>query len=408
MIADRRSRREGVQPPGADTVLVRYGELTVKSESVRASMIERLAEHVRGLLDTRDCRGTIDIQRERLYVHTDPKHAMDVTAATADAFGVASTSPAKRIDPDRESIEAAIEATAAKRYGGEPFAVRANRAGEEYSFTSDEIEEIGGTAVLSGAPADVEPTVDLDDPEFVVSVDVRPDDAYLFLDRFEAPGGFPYDTQSPVVALISGGIDSPVAAYELLRRGSPIVPVYLALGEYGGPDHEARAVETVRRLGDHVPHEDWSLLRVPAGESVAAIADALDSGRMLAFRRYMVAVAETIAREHDCAGIVTGEAIGQKSSQTASNLAVTSAATDLPVHRPLLAVDKSTIEQRARAIGTFRESTIPAGCQRFAPDSPAVETDLDRLRDREPDDLFERARTDAAAAEQLPLIDHSS
>jgi len=205
-----------------------------------------------------------------------------------------------------------------------------------------------------------------------------------------------------VVALISGGIDSPVAAYEVMRRGCPVVPVYVDLGEYGGPDHEARAVETVRTLSAYAPNFDTRLRRVPAGEHVDALVEAMDRGRMLSLRRFMLRTAEEIARDRDADGIVTGEAIGQKSSQTAQNISVTDGATDLPVYRPLLTMDKNVITERAKVIGTFDDSTIPAGCNRFAPAQAETNAHRDLLREAEPNDLFERAR---AAAADVELVD---
>jgi len=139
----------------------------------------------------------------------------------------------------------------------------------------------------------------------------------------------------------------------------------------------------------------------PAGDAVAEIAETVDVGRMLVLRRFMFRVAEAVAEDHGAVGIVTGEAVGQKSSQTTTNLAVTSAAVELPVLRPLLTVDKTAITDRAEAIGTFHESTIPAGCERLAPDYPETRGRLGAIEEREPDDIFERA---AAVAERVDVL----
>ncbi|GAB3687790.1 tRNA 4-thiouridine(8) synthase ThiI [Salinarchaeum chitinilyticum] len=392
-----------MHPPGASTVLLRYGDLATKSHAVGTRMRDKLAVHLESLLDDRDLKATVDVGHARTVLETDPERVEAVAGTAADVFGAVSTSAALAVEPTKSAIEGALADASAAHYDGGTFAVDARRSYDGHPFTSEDVGRFGGDAVAAGAQAHVEPDVDLDDPDLTFEVEVREERAYVSLERIDGPGGLPYDTQAPLVALISGGIDSPVAAYEVMRRGSPIVPVYLDLGDYGGPDHEARAVETVRKLAWHAPGEDWELHRVPAGESVAKIADALDRGRMLAFRRYMVAVAEAIAEDQHAAGIVTGEAIGQKSSQTVRNLAVTDAATDLPVHRPLLTRDKDDISNRARALDTFAESTIPAGCNRFAPDSAETGGSLDRIREREPDDLFERAAADAADAERIAI-----
>ena len=399
----RRHYAAPMHPPGASTVLLRYGDLATKSHAVGGRMRDRLGDHLTSLLDARELDAEIDVRHARTILETDPEQVELVARTAADVFGAVSASPALAIEPTQPAIEAALRDAAAAHYDGGTFAIDARRAHDGHPFTSEDVGRFGGDAVGEGAPEGVEPRVDLDDPDLTFEVEVRAERAYVSLDRIEGPGGLPYGTQAPLVALISGGIDSPVAAYEVMRRGSPIVPVYLDLGDYGGPDHEARAVETVRKLAWHAPQADWQLLRVPAGDSVAEIADALQRGRMLAFRRYMVAVAEAIADAHDAAGIVTGEAIGQKSSQTVRNLAITDAATDLPVHRPLLTLDKDPITNRARALDTFAESKIPAGCNRFAPDDAETGGSLERIRDREPDDLFERANADAAAAEPIEI-----
>jgi thiamine biosynthesis protein ThiI len=246
------------------------------------------------------------------------------------------------------------------------------------------------------------PAVDLDDPDLTFSVEARTDQAFVFLEKRPGPGGLPLGSQSKVVALVSGGIDSPVAAWEMMKRGSEIVPVYLDLGKYGGPDHEARAVETVRKLAAYAPDRDMRVRKVPAGDDVEMLAEEVGAARMLVFRRYMYRVAEAIARQEGAYGVVTGEAIGQKSSQTTRNLAMTSSAVDLPVYRPLLTMDKHEITEQARAIDTYRDSTIPVGCNRIAPNHPETNASRAVIEAAEPDDLFERA--DSAAADYT-LVD---
>jgi thiamine biosynthesis protein ThiI len=326
-----------------------------------------------------------------------------VAEAAAAAFGVVSTSAALSVDPDPDAICAALAAVASETYEGGSFAVNARRAGTEFPVTSQELGEIGGTAVWEAVEGQFEPAVDLDDPDHAFNVEVREDEAFVYCDRVDGPGGLPLGTQRPVVALVSGGIDSPVAAYEVMRRGCPIVPVYVDLGDYGGPDHRARAVETVRRLARYAPNFQMAVHVVPGGETVAHLAETLEQGRMLAFRRYCYQIAEEIALDVGARGVVTGEAIGQKSSQTAQNISVTSPAIDLPVLRPLLTVDKNEITERAKAIGTFHDSTIDAGCDRFAPTQAETNARLDRIRDAEPDDLRERARAAVADRDRVAV-----
>jgi len=159
-------------------------------------------------------------------------------------------------------------------------------------------------------------------------------------------------------------------------------------------------MQTVDDLSQYAPNVDLDPWVVPGGDAVARLVDAMDRGRMLSHRRFILAVGECVAERVDAVGVATGEAIGQKSSQTARNLAVTDAAVDRPVHRPLLTWDKHEVTQFAREIGTFRDSTIDAGCNRIAPDEPVVDGSPAQIRELEPDGLFDWAERAVADAER--------
>ena len=391
-----------MHPPGADVVVVRHGEIGTKSEHVSAKMERRLRENLAAVLDDRGVDAEFEQRRFRLRLHTDDPEG--ATAAAADTFGVVSASPALRVDPTLDAVREGLAAAAREGYDGGSFAVSARRAGEQsaHPFSSTDIEREGGSAVWdAAAEAGVEPEVDLDDPDTELFVDCREDDALVFLEKRAGPGGLPLGTQDPVVALMSGGIDSPVAAWELMKRGAPVIPLYVDLGEYGGVDHQARALSTTEALARYAPDRDMRLRIAPGGDAVAEIAEVVDVGRMLVLRRFMLRVAAAVADEYDAVGIVTGEAVGQKSSQTTANLAVTGAAVDLPVHRPLLTVDKTEITAQADEIGTFHESTIPTGCDRLAPDYPETRGRLGAIEEREPEGIGERAR---AVADRVSAV----
>jgi len=395
-------------PPGADTVLVRHADVGVKSGKVQTEMERRLRNNVAALLADREVDATVERRWSRLLVHADEDAVAVAADAAADAFGVQSASPALVVPPEEDAIVDALARTAREYAGleghaaGDTFAVDARRAGEPeaHPFTSKDLENEGGAAVFAELD---DPEVDLDDPDATFAVECRDDEAFVFTEKRPGPGGLPLGSQGKVVALVSGGIDSPVAAWEVMKRGAPIVPVYLELGDYGGSDHEARAMETVRRLADYAPNFEMDAWRVPAGDAMALLDEEVGPARMLVYRRFMYRVAEHVAREVNAAGIVTGEAIGQKSSQTTRNLAATNVATDLPIHRPLLTMDKPEITQRARRIGTFRDSTIPAGCNRIAPDFPETNATREIVDEAQPGDLYDRAREAAANATLVEL-----
>ena len=390
-----------MHPPGADTVLVRHGDVNTKSNTVKRYMEGLLVENIEALLADRSIPGEVERRWNRPLIHTSEDAIEDATAAVTDAFGVVSASPALVVSTEKARIIEALEETARACYNGGTFAVDARRADKTLPYDSEDIAREGGTAIWEAVEDDFEPEVDLDDPDLTFGVEVRQDLTFIYLETVPGPGGLPLGSQEPVIALVSGGIDSPVAAYEMMRRGSPVVPAYVDLGDYGGIDHEARAMETVRILSTYAPNFDMHVYRIPGGETVELLVNEMEQGRMLSLRRFFYRAAETLADRVNANGIVTGEAAGQKSSQTVRNLGVTSRATRLPIHRPLLTWDKADIVAKAREIGTFTDSTIDAGCNRVTPGRVETNARLEPLLAAEPGDLLERA---AAAAADATLV----
>jgi thiamine biosynthesis protein ThiI len=372
-------------------------------------MTDRLAENCGAVLSDRGVDADVEVRWSRLVAWTD-----DATAAAdalAEVPGVVWTRPTVVTSADRASIEETLVAVtsgagtdsgrdAPAVPGDGTFAVRAT-CGDDQPFDSRDVERFGGRAVETATGA----AVDLDDPDVTVRVECRGDDAFVSTWTTEGPGGLPVGTGGRVVALVSGGIDSPVAAHELLRRGCHVVPVYVDLGAYGGPDHEARAVSTVAHLARCVPHVDTRVRVVELGEVVERLVAATTDTRMLSLRRAMLAAAEVVARAEGAHALATGEVMGQKSTQTGPNLAVTEAAVSLPVHRPLLTWDKRRIVERARELGTYDDSTLPVGCERVAPAHPETAATRSAVRAAEPEGLLEAA---AAAGESPRLVAHGT
>ncbi|WP_254763867.1 tRNA sulfurtransferase [Natrinema marinum] len=388
-----------MHPPGADTVLVRHGDVNTKSNTVKRYMEGLLVENLEAVLADRSIPGEVERRWNRPLIHTSEDAVADATAAATDTFGVVSASPALTVSTEKERIIAALEETAREHYDGGTFAVDARRADKTLPYDSEDLAREAGAAIWEAVEDEFEPAVDLDDPDLTFGVEVREDLAFLYLEQRDGPGGLPLGSQEPVIALVSGGIDSPVAAYEMMKRGSPVVPAYVDLGDYGGIDHEARAMETVRLLSEYAPNFDMQVYRIPGGETVDLLVREMEQGRMLSLRRFFYRAAETLAERVDANGIVTGEAAGQKSSQTVRNLGVTSRATRLPIHRPLLTRDKQYIVAQAREIGTFTDSTIDAGCNRVTPDRVETNARLEPLLAAEPNGLLERAEEAAKNAD---------
>jgi thiamine biosynthesis protein ThiI len=383
----------------ADAVLVGFGEFGTKSSEVRAKMADRLAGSVRSLLETRGIAGEVDRRWSRFVVRTPRPEA--VAGAVATLPGVAFARPVLVVEATRDDVFDALRTLARDHGPEESFAVDSTRVGpaDRHAFSGRDLNVEGGRLVeeLTGAP------VELDDPDRTYRIEVRGADAFVSTVRFEGPNGLPLGTQGRVAVLVSGGIDSPLATWRLMRRGCVPLPVYVDLGDYGGADHRARAFEVIRTLAERAPGEDVRP-RVVDGSAVVdrLVADVGDT-RMLSLRRAMLVMAEAVARRDGAHAVATGESLGQKSSQTGANIAVTDAAATLPVHRPLLTADKSDIVAEARRIGTYDDSTLPAGCERVAPAHPETNASLDAVVDREPDELLAMARDAGESASVADL-----
>ena len=370
-------------------VVVRHGDIGVKSARVQTWMERMLQSNIEAMLASRSLPGTVDRVWGRIFVDTPDPEA--VAEAVGDVFGVVSASPARSVEPTLEAISEVLVETARAYYTSGSFAVDARRTGD-HEFTSQDVGEVGGTAIWEAVEDDFEPAVDLDDPDIRFEVEVREETAFVFVDRVDGPGGLPVGTQDPVVALISGGIDSPVAAWLAMKRGAPIIPLYLDLGVFGGPDHRARAMETIETLSRFAPQEEWEVYVAPVGAALERLDERVEDTRMLSVRRLMYMVANHVAAETGADAIVTGEALGQKSSQTLRNMRVTESASERPVLRPLLTWDKQEIIATARDIGTYKTATIDAGCNHIAPDQPETRATMERVTGAEPDGLAGWAR----------------
>ncbi|MFW6153000.1 MAG: tRNA sulfurtransferase, partial [Halobacteriota archaeon] len=214
-------------PPDGSVVLVRYGDISTKSDRVRRMMEDKLVANLAVGLERAGLEATVEREWTRPIIVTTPEQVEEATAVAASTIGVVSASPARRVDTRREAVIDALVQTAERHYDGGTFAIRVRRADKALPYTSADIEREAGSAVYEAAAERFEPAVDLDDPDMTLHAEVRPEHAYVFVDRVDGPGGLPVGSQSPMVALVSGGIDSPVAAYRAMRRGSPIIPVYV-------------------------------------------------------------------------------------------------------------------------------------------------------------------------------------
>jgi thiamine biosynthesis protein ThiI len=357
-----------------DLWLVRYGEIFLKSDYVRRQWEKALVENIRELLP--GCR--VRSERGRIWVGG----PVD-TEKLRRVFGIVSFSPVVRCT--LENLGGTLLSLCRDRGFRDlrTFAIRMRRVGT-HPFTSREKAVELGNLVRHEFP-DLE--VDLDHPDIELHVEIREEDCYLFTEVIQGAGGLPLGVEGSLVALVSGGIDSPVAAWMMMKRGCRIIPVFVALETFLDDDATARAEKVVGVLRLYQP---GIRLRVIPDSFLACAKEQLIRNRQekytcLICKRRMYRVAEAVAREEGARGIVTGESLGQVASQTLANLLVLDDAATMPVYRPLIGLDKEEITRVAREIGTFGSSTAQVkGCQ-AVPRKPSTSAALEKIREIEAD-----------------------
>jgi thiamine biosynthesis protein ThiI len=361
-------------------VLVRLGsELTLKSRRTRATFMQRLRRNLEDALASAGLKHHVSEEWGRVYVRAESPAVLSLISRV---FGISSSSLIDAVVP--AELDAIVERGSdlfRPAVAGKRFAVRAHRVGQ-HSFRSKDIEVALGAALLPSAHG-----VDLSHPQVTVSVEVREGNAYLFTDRVQGGGGLPVGVEGRALALISGGFDSAVAAWLMLKRGVELDYVFCNLG---GAAYERAVVQVAKALAD-----DWSYGTRPRLH-VVDFADTLHElrGRVrsnywqVVLKRLMYRAAAYIGRQHGAVAIVTGEAIGQVSSQTLHNLRSIEPASALPVLRPLLGFDKEEIVARARAIGTAALSEQVREYCAIAPGRPVTATTPERAAlEEQPFDL---------------------
>jgi tRNA uracil 4-sulfurtransferase len=288
----------------------------------------------------------------------------------AHVFGVANYSLAIQSRARMRSIRSSLHALF--KVEGLPtgsFCVRVRRANKKFPKSSPEIERDIGAHIQrrSNAP------VDLSNPDRTYRIEILHEAAYVSSDSIPGPGGLPVGVSGRVVVLMSGGFDSPVAAYRMMKRGCHVTMVHCHAYPFVRSASIEKVVELAQMLGEH--QKDLRLVTVPIGEAQQAIAVASDPAlRVVLYRRLMVRIATALAESEGAAALVTGESVGQVSSQTLENIHAIGSATDLPILRPLIGCDKAEIMDEARVIGTDPISSVPDDdcCTVFVPQHPTT------------------------------------
>jgi thiamine biosynthesis protein ThiI len=281
-------------------------------------------------------------------------------------FGVAYFAPGLAVPASLDAVKEAILKLLAGRVF-DTFRITTRRTFKLFPMTSEAVNRDLGTFVLERFPT----RVNLSRPALTVHVDFLPQRALVYVDRVPGPGGLPVGVSGRVVSLLSGGIDSPVAARRLQKRGCEVEFVHFHSVPYLSSTSQAKARALVGRL---VRHQFTARLwLVPFGDIQREVVLAVPASlRVVVYRRLMARIAEALAHQVGALGLVTGESLGQVASQTLENLARTTEVVGLPVLRPLIGMDKEEIIREAKAIGTYEISIEPDEdcCTLFVPRHP--------------------------------------
>lgn len=368
------------------TVLVHYHEIGLKGRN-RRLFERRLQDNLRWATSGMTQGEVTRIASRLLVPVTDPSRADDVLSAVARTPGVSYAGYALEAPREPDAIAQAALAVVEEESGRrrEPvrtFAVAARRSATDYPETSLEMNRRIGDVLRERTGL----AVDLRAPDLTCQIEVVQGSAYVFARRQEGPGGLPVGVSGTVVALLSAGIDSPVAAWRIMKRGATVVAVHFS-GRPQTPGYSERYVQEICRV-----LEPWGgmgrLYVVPFGDVQREIALAAPEDlRVLLYRRFMVRVAEAVAAREGARALVTGESLGQVASQTLENIGVVDAVATLPIFRPLIGSDKLEITAQARALGTYELSTACDDdcCTLFMPRNPETHASLVQVEAGEAD-----------------------
>ena len=382
-----------------NVIIIRYGEIFLKGKNF--SFFEKtLIDNIEQQLEGCDC--TFNRLNKRFYVSGyEQKQEKKIIEALTNVFGIHSVSPAVKVGSTVEDINNFVSTI---KLGSKSFRVSVNRADKRFPITSMEYgAKLGGVLLKNNHDA----KVDLHTPEITVNVDIRENDTtFIYHKVIPARGGMPVGTSGSGLVLLSGGIDSPVAAYMMAKRGMPISALHFHSYPYTSEDAKNKVIELAKIVSKYTGH--FKMFVCKFTEIQEAIHKNCNSEFMITLmRRIMYRIAERVAINNNIASIITGENLGQVASQTVESLTVTNAVVEkLPIFRPLIAFDKEDITKISKDIGTYETSILPYEdcCTVFLPKHPLIKPKLDKcLREEEKLDIEGLIETAIANIEVIEI-----
>ncbi|HCD09866.1 MAG TPA: tRNA 4-thiouridine(8) synthase ThiI [Thermoanaerobacter sp.] len=359
-----------------DILLIKYGELALKGDN-RSFFENKLIKNIKhALSDFKEVK--VEKTHGRIYVECDGD-IEEVIERLKKVFGIIGITKAKRTDLKLEDIyQAAIELM--KEHTGKTFKVETKRPNKSFPYNSMEVSRRVGAAVLKNVK---NLKVDVHNPDVLLNVEIR-EMAFVYAGVIEGIGGLPLGTNGKATVLLSGGIDSPVAAWMMMKRGVEVEAVYFHSPPYTSERAKDKVVDLCEVLSQygqkiklHVVH--FTDLQLKIYEKCPP------RFTTIIMRRMMMKIAEKIAQKNGSMALITGESLGQVASQTIESLYVTNASVSMPIFRPLIGMDKTEIIDLAQKIGTFEISIRPYEdcCTIFVPKHPATKPKLDKVIEAE-------------------------
>ncbi len=352
-----------------EIILIKLGEIVLKGLN-RRSFEEVLIKNLRNRLTK---AGSFRIKTAQSTIAVEPQDgSCDMELAceiVGKTFGIAAYSRACKAEKNIENIQkTAAEYLAQELEDAESFKVEAKRSDKKFALKSPQICELTGGYILEKFP---HLKVDVRNPDIVVTVEVRDFCAYIRGGVIKGAGGIPVGTGGKAVVLISGGIDSPVAAYTMSKRGVELTAVHFASPPYTSQRAEEKVCKLLKTVSEYAGR--MNMYTVPFTEIQEQIKEKCPEELFtIIMRRFMMRISERIAYDNDCCALITGESLGQVASQTIKAIGCTDTVCDMPVFRPLIGMDKDEIVVIARKIGTFETSIEPYEdcCTVFTPKHP--------------------------------------
>jgi thiamine biosynthesis protein ThiI len=382
------------------SILVHYSEIALKGKN-RSWFVGRLVRNIHTALaglhvkEVRTPVGRIEI------VLGQESAQAEVLGRLKTVFGIANYSVATRLPLDFDGMANAIVSRLPPRESVNSFRVFVRRADSKFATPSPDLARDLGSRVWYARGW----KVDLEHADLVIRVEIVPGAAFCYMGRDAGAGGLPTGTGGRLVALLSGGIDSPVAAWRMMKRGCHCTLVHF----HSAPFLSNVSQEKARRLAEVLTRYQLRtrLYLVPFGELQRQITLSVPGDlRVIVYRRMMLRIAQRIARDVRARGLVTGDVIGQVASQTLDNMTVIDQAAHMPVFRPLVGMDKEEIIAEAARLGTFDISIVPDqdSCTLFTPRHPETHArrhTIDQVERTLPADTMIQSAVDGAVVEQL-------